>query len=105
MAQARWPSISTSVSGISPEDWDLFKAKARRDKVQYGTALEQAIADLATAARRGDDVDWQPVKIAPSKGIRIHADTWNEVNKLVEEFGYKQNVVFATALHMWTIKP
>jgi hypothetical protein len=103
--QVRWPHISTSVSGIAAEDWDAFKARAKVDGIKYRDALEQAIADLAVAARRGDEIDWQPVKVAPSRAVRMHDDTRNEINALVEEFQYKQNVVVATAMHRYTHRP
>jgi hypothetical protein len=51
--------------------------------------------------RRGDDIDWQPVKVAPSRAIRIHDDVRNLINELVAETEYKQNVVVATAMHKW----
>ena len=101
MPQLRWPNITTSVSGIAAEDWDAFKARAAADKIKYKDALEQAIHDLAVAARRGEDVDWQPVKVAPSRPVRMHEDTRNLINELVEEFSYKQNVVVATAMRRW----
>ena len=105
MPQLRWPNITTSVSGIAAEDWDAFKARAKREKLPYKDALEQAIRDLADAARRGEDVDWQPVKVAPSRPVKMHDDIRNLINELVEEFSYKQNVVVATAMHRWMNRP
>jgi hypothetical protein len=101
MPQLRWPHVSTSVSGIAAADWDVFKARAKQEKIPYREALEQAIHDLAAAVRRGDDIDWQPVKVAPSRAIRIHDDVRNLINELVAETEYKQNVVVATAMHKW----
>ena len=105
MPQLRWPNITTSVSGIAAEDWDAFKARAKREKLPYKEALEQAIRDLADAARRGEDVDWQPVKVAPSRPVKMHDDIRNLINELVEEFSYKQNVVVATAMNRWMNRP
>jgi S1-C subfamily serine protease len=99
--QKRWPDITTSVSGITAEDWNAFRAKADRDKIKYKAALEQAISDLAVAARRGDAIAWQPAKIAPSRPIRIHDDIRKLINALNHEFGFQQNVIVATAIHRW----
>lgn len=105
MVHDRWPIISTSVSGVAAEDWDAFKARAKRDKIKQRDALETAVSDLAAAARRGDHVEWQPAKVAPSRSVKMHNDVQTEINNLVGEFGYKQNVVVATAMHRWTNRP
>jgi hypothetical protein len=99
--QKRWPDISTSVSGIAPEDWDTFKTAATARKTNMKSALEQSIADLATAVRSGGAIDWQAPKVASTRAIRIHADTLTIINELVAETGYRQNVVVATAMKRW----
>src|SRR4051794_15375481 len=93
--QKRWPDISTSVSGIAPEDWEVFKTAASAHKGGMKAALEQSIADLATAVRSGETIDWHPVKIASTRAIRIHADTGTLINELTAETGYRQNVIIA----------
>lgn len=98
----RWPIISTSVSGIAAEDWDDFKSRAKRDKIALRTALEEAVIDLAAAARRGDKIEWQAVKVAPSRSVKMHNDIQTLINELVDEFSYKQNVLVATAMYRWT---
>jgi hypothetical protein len=103
--QPRWPDLSTSVSGITPEDWDRFKNRARLDGVKYRDALEMAIVDLAAAIRRGDKIDWQPSRSAPSRAVRMHADTRDLINDLVKESGYKQNVIVGTAMDYWISRP
>ncbi len=105
MVHDRWPIVSTSVSGIAAEDWDAFKDRAKRDKIKQREALEDAVTDLAAAARRGDYIDWQPPKVAPSRSVKMHNDVQAEINNLVGEFGYKQNVVVATAMHRWANRP
>lgn len=101
MPQKRWPHITTSVSGISPDDWKLFKDTARRHGMPYREAMEHAIADLIADIRSGKEIDWQPSRSAPSKPIKIHAETVDQVRDLVEKIGYRQNVIFGTAMMRW----
>src|SRR4051794_20877685 len=98
-------SITTSVSGVSAEDWDAFKDAADQRDVTYRDAMESAIADLAAAVRSGSDIDWRPIKIAPSRPIRIHSDTRAIINTLIEQTGYHQNVIVATAMQRWSSAP
>jgi hypothetical protein len=98
-------SITTSVSGISAEDWDLFRTAADQRNVTYRAALESAIAVLESAVRSGSDIDWRPIKIAPSRPIRIHPDTRAIINALIEQTGYHQNVIVATAMQRWSSAP
>lgn len=101
MPQKRWPHITTSVSGISPEDWKLFKDKADMRNMSYREALECAIFDLIADIKRGRGIDWQPPRSAPSKPIKIHAESVEQVRDLVEKIGYRQNVIIGTAMMRW----
>jgi hypothetical protein len=105
MPQLRWPYISSSVSGIAPDNWNAFKARVDRDKIKQQDAIAQAIKDLAEAVRRGDAIEWQPSKTARSRAIRMHDDTRKLIAQLVDELDYKQNIVVGTALHMWAHRP
>ncbi|GEO42165.1 hypothetical protein SAE02_63130 [Skermanella aerolata] len=98
------PYVTTSVSGITAEDWDAFKARADREQISYRESLSRAVNDLATAVRRGDAVDWKAIKVAPSRPVRIGEDLREEVRSLAAEFGYRQNVILATAMHAWANK-
>lgn len=103
--QLRWPDISTSVSGISDEDWGRFRERARRDNMKYRDALEMAVSDFAEAVRSGVPIDWKPSKSAPSRAVRMHTDTRDLINALVKETSYKQNVVIGTAMDRWANRP
>jgi hypothetical protein len=98
------PYITTSVSGITAEDWDAFKARADREQISYRESLSRAVNDLVTAVRRGDTIDWKAVKVAPSRPVRIGEDLREEVRSLAAEFGYRQNVILAMAMHAWANK-
>lgn len=99
--QKRWPDVSSSVSGIAPEDWDAFKTAASARKVKMKAALEQSISDLATAVCAGETIDWQPAKMAPTRSIRIHVDIRTMINDLSTQTDYHQNVIIATAMKRW----
>jgi hypothetical protein len=43
--QARWPLITTSVSGILPETWQAFKKQAESQGFTYRDAMETAIRE------------------------------------------------------------
>ena len=104
MPQKRWPHITTSVSGISPEDWEMFKDAAIDRNMSYREAMEHAIADLIADIRSGKEIDWQPSRSAPSKPIKIHAETVDQVRDLCDRIGYRQNVIFGTAMMRWIEK-
>lgn len=98
------PYVTTSVSGITAEDWDAFKARADREQIPYREAIARAVDDLAKAVRRGDPVEWKAIKVAPSRPVRMGEDLREEVRSLAAEFGYRQNVILATAMHAWANK-
>jgi hypothetical protein len=98
------PYVTTSVSGITSEDWDAFKARADQENIKYIEAIARAVNDLATSVRRGDAIDWKAIKVAPSRPVRIGVDLREEVRALADRFGYRQNVILATAMHRWARK-
>ncbi len=101
MAQDRWPHKTTSVSGISAEIWDIFKITATRKGLNYREAMERAIAELKADIRSGKQIAWEPSRSAPSRPIKIHEATQREVRELSNQIGYRQNVVFITAMLRW----
>ena len=46
------PYITTSVSGITAEDWDAFKARADREQISYRESLSHAVNDLVEVLRQ-----------------------------------------------------
>ncbi len=104
MPQERWPYITTSVSGIAAEDWSFFKARARREKMTYRRALDEAIEDLVAAISRGETIKWLPSKTAPSQPVKLHEDSVTAVRALVAKTEFKQNVIIGTAMHRWATK-
>ena len=105
MPQQRWPIETTSVSGIPSEEWDRFKTRARLDKMKYRQALEMAIEGLADSIRKGDEIDWLPPRLAPSRPVKIHNDALNTVRGLSGQLSFKQNVIIGTAIHRWIKRP
>lgn len=105
MPQDRWPIITTSVSGISAEDWNLFKKVAKQRHLKYQQAMERALAELVADIRSNRDITWEPSRPAKSRPIKIHEDTINEVRKLVDQVGYRQNVIILTAMLRWINNP
>lgn len=107
MSQDRWPHITTSVSGISAEDWDLFKKTARKRGLSYREAMERAVAELIADIRSGREIYWYPCRKAASRPIKIHNDTLEDIRSLVEndKIGYRQNVIFLTAMIRWAENP
>ncbi len=101
MAQDRFPNITTSVSGIGQEDWTMFKKAAKIRGMTYREAMEHAVSDLIADIRSNRDIVWQPTRSAPSKPIKIHDDTRQDVCRLVDRVGYRQNVIFLTAMRRW----
>ena len=98
------PYVTTSISGITSEDWDSFKARADAEGMKYRVAIAHAVTELALAVRRGDPIDWMAIKVAPSRSVRIGVDLREEVRALADEFGYRQNVILATAMLRWANK-
>jgi hypothetical protein len=92
------------VSGITLEDWNAFIAKADQEQISCREALSRAVNDLAVAVRRGETIDWKAIKVAPSRPVKIGTNLRDEVRLLATEFGYRQNVILATAMHMWANK-
>jgi hypothetical protein len=105
MPQDRWPIITTSVSGISADDWTLFKKTAKQRNFKYQQAMEHALAELVADIRSNRDITWEPSRPAKSRPIKIHADTIDEVRKLVDQIGYRQNVIILTAMLRWINNP
>jgi hypothetical protein len=105
MPQDRWPIITTSVSGISADDWNLFKRTAKLRHFKYQQAMEHAIAELIADLRSKRDIIWEPSRPAKSRPIKIHSDTIDEVRKLVDQVGYRQNVIILTAMVRWINNP
>ena len=105
MPQDRWPIITTSVSGISADDWNLFKKAAKQRNFKYQQAMERALAELIADIRSKREITWEPSRPAKSKPIKIHADTIEEVRKLVDQVGYRQNVIILTAMLRWVDNP
>jgi hypothetical protein len=101
MPQDRWPIITTSVSGISADDWSLFKQTAKQRNFKYQQAMERAVAELVADIRSNRDIVWEPSRPARSRPIKIHSDTIDEVRKLVDKVGYRQNVIILTAMLRW----
>jgi hypothetical protein len=104
MPQERWPYITTSVSGIAADDWTFFKARARKERLTYRKALDQAVADLVLAEREGQSITWYPAKKAPSRPVKIHDDRHKEVEHLAKKYNYGHNVIIGTAMHRWATK-
>ena len=67
MPQDRWPIITTSVSGISAEDWTLFKKTAKLRNFKYQQAMERALAELIADIRSKRDITWEPSRPAKSR--------------------------------------
>src|SRR5688500_17408575 len=107
MPQDRWPIITTSVSGISADDWSLFKRTAKQRNFKYQQAMERALAELIADIRSNREITWEPSRPARSRPIKIHADTIEEVRKLVNDpkVGYRQNVIILTAMLRWINNP
>ena len=105
MTQDRWPIVTTSVSGVSKDDWDLFKKTAKRRKLNYRQAMERSIAELIADVRSSRDISWEPSRPAKSRPIKIHVDTIEEVRKLADQVGYRQNVIILTAMLRWVSNP
>lgn len=101
MTQDRWPDITTSVSGISRNDWDIFKLAARRRELTYRAAMEHAIGALVADIRAGRKIEWMPARPAAGQSIKLHADTLDQVRELAAKVGYRHNVVIGTAMHRW----
>jgi hypothetical protein len=104
MPQERWPHITTSISGISAEDWTSFKSTANKRDMTYREAIEHAVADLVADIRSGRSITWRPTRSARSRAIKIHAETVDQVRILADQVGYRQNVIFGTAMHRWVAK-
>jgi hypothetical protein len=98
------PYVTTSISGITPEDWDAFKERARQEGITYRAALYAAFADLTEAIEREEKIDWKAIKVAPSRPIKVDCDLRDEVRVLGKKLGYRQNVILATAMHRWASK-
>jgi hypothetical protein len=105
MPQDRWPIITTSVSGISADDWTLFKQTAKKRNLKYQQAMEHALAQLISDIRLKHHITWEPSRPAKSKPIKIHSDTINAVRELAEKFDYRQNVIILTAMRRWINNP
>jgi hypothetical protein len=101
MAQDRWPHITTSVSGISAKDWELFKRTANRRGLTYQRAMERAVAQLIADLRNKQEIVWEPSRPAKSRPIKLHHITRDQVRELAEQINYRQNVIFLTAMMRW----
>jgi hypothetical protein len=105
MPKKSLPYVTTSISGIAPGDWDAFRRRADQENKKFRDALSLAVTDLVTAVRRGDSIDWKAIKVAPSRPVRMGVAIREDVRTLGEEFGYRQNVILATAMHRWATRP
>jgi hypothetical protein len=102
--QARWPLITTSVSGILPETWQAFKKQAESQGFTYREAMETAIRDIAEASRSGEVIVWPHPKPAKSRAVQIHHEVQELLHQLMKELGLKQNVIVLEAMARWLKK-
>jgi hypothetical protein len=99
--QARWPLITTSVSGILPETWQEFKRQADSQGFTYREAMEAAIRDIAAASRSGENIVWPHPKSARSRPVQLHHEVQELLHQLMSELGLKQNVIVLGAMMRW----
>jgi hypothetical protein len=104
MPQTRWPIVATSISGIAPEIWQAFKARADERGMTDRKAMEAAILELAEAVHAGEDLAWPHTRKAPLHTLRTHEAVKARLRELVDETGLKQSVVVLAAIRRWMAK-
>jgi len=99
--QARWPLIQISVSGFAPATWDDFRDMTERLRVTVRAALEEAIGDLVRDVEAGKAITWPHTKSGKSHTLQLHEKMHLELQRMVRDLGYRQNVIVIAAIERW----
>jgi hypothetical protein len=98
MPQSRWPIVATSISGIAPEIWQVFKARVDARGMTGREAMEAPILEPAKAVRAGEDHAWPHTRKAPLHTLRMHGAVKARLRELVNGTGLKQSAVGLAAI-------
>ncbi len=102
--QARWPTISTSVSGIPPDVWDRFYAAADRKGVTGREAMEEAILDLSSDLDVGATIVWPQPTQGKRRSIEVHDSIRSTLRTIMTTTLLRQNVIVLAAMQRWLAK-
>jgi hypothetical protein len=84
--------------------WEVFKKRAEARGVTFREAMEAAIRNLADAVKLEAPVIWPHTKTGKSHPIQMHFEVRDVMHGLVEQTGYKQNIVVLAAMQRWMEK-
>jgi hypothetical protein len=101
MTQRRWPTITTSISGIAPEQWEGFKARAKARGMTFQAATEAAIGNLAEAIAQGEPISWPHAMGGKVHPVQMHHEVRDVMHWIVKQTGHRQNVVVLAAMLRW----
>src|SRR5690242_5415861 len=100
MIHARWPDISTSISGVPEALSDAAKTLADQRRVTLKELYTQAIEALLADLERGEEVVWPATRpgVGQPYAIRVNADILKRMRAACDAYQTRRTNFFLAAV-------